>query len=559
MARNGLPGQGEDGSGPTLEKLLSVMGAGALEVCVAPAGRESVVEGVTVLDPLDPGPSPGHLVLAVGIDPHSAAAVDVVRDVAASGTVAVVFGPGRTGRPGRTPDALRIAAEETGIALLFRTAWFDWSRLVGALRAGLVLSGAPADPSLAAVPPGDLNGLADTVSSLVGGAVTIEDVESRVLAYSSTGEDVDELRRLTILGRRVPEWRIAAMREAGFFRTLWSTGEVIHRPAHGENPERLVVAVRAGGEALGSIWVAATGTPFAPHASDALRSAARVAAVHLVHHRSYPSHARLVEDAARALLDGRGSATVLAERAELPVRGHCAVMAVRPGTPDRGDGTGQLRGLLAVHCGARGHRAVVLPVDGGALVLLGALHENGQRAVDQVSRLGESLIRQVTAAFGPGAGIGLGPVVEGLAELPGSHRSAEEALRALMTPGEERGVAFASAVAERVALNRITDALTGLDLPPETPVARLVAFDAGPGGGTMVRTLRAYLDHFGHVPATARALGVHANSLRHRIVRLTEVSGLDLHDPEARLLAHLQLRLLDGDGDGGGAVTRRRT
>jgi DNA-binding PucR family transcriptional regulator len=61
----------------------------------------------------------------------------------------------------------------------------------------------------------------------------------------------------------------------------------------------------------------------------------------------------------------------------------------------------------------------------------------------------------------------------------------------------------------------------------------------------MVETLRAYLDHFGNVPNTARALGVHANSLRHRITRLTEVSALDLRDPDARLLAHLQLRLLD--------------
>ena len=83
----------------------------------------------------------------------------------------------------------------------------------------------------------------------------------------------------------------------------------------------------------------------------------------------------------------------------------------------------------------------------------------------------------------------------------------------------------------------------------DTPVARLVAYDAGHGGGTMVETLRAYLDHFGHVPDTARALGVHANSLRHRISRLTEVSGLDLRSPDARLLAQLQLRLLERAAD----------
>ncbi|MFF4821943.1 helix-turn-helix domain-containing protein [Streptomyces sp. NPDC001312] len=544
MVLNGTAGQGDDAAaaGPTLERLLSVMGAGALELCTAPRGLGGVVEGITVLDSLESGLPRGQVLLAVGIDPQSAAAVDVVRDAAGSGAAALVFGPGRSGRP---PDALRAAAEDAGTTVLFRTAWCHWVELIGALRAGLVLSGVPADP---AVTPGDLNGLADAVSVLVSGAVTIEDVESRVLAYSSTKEDVDELRRLTILGRRVPEWRVAAMQEAGFFRALWGSGDVIHRPAHGENPERLVVAVRAGGEILGSIWVAAAGGDLPPHASDTLRSAARVAAVHLLHHRSHRTHARLVEDAARALLDGRGSAGLLTERIGIPAHGHCAVLAVRPGASCKGEETGRLCALMAVYCGANDLTPVAVPVGQGALVLVGALHQDRQRAVEQVARLGKSLVRQVADAFGPEARIGLGTVVGTLADLPESRRSADLALRALLSTGEHRTVAFASEVAETIALNQMLDKLTGPALAPETPVARLVAFDAGHGGGTMVRTLRAYLDHFGHVPDTARALGVHANSLRHRISRLTEVSGLDLRSPDARLLAQLQLRLLERGG-----------
>ncbi|MDX3573253.1 PucR family transcriptional regulator [Streptomyces sp. ID05-47C] len=573
MALNVMAGPGDDTvRGPTLERLLSVMGAGALELCVAPGGLAAVVEGVTVLDPLEPGRSRGQLLLAVGVDPQSAAALDVVGEAAREGAAAVVFGQGRSGRP---TDALRTAAEAAGTALLFRTAWLGWTELVGALRAGLVLAGVPADPAASAVPLGDLNGLADAVAVLVGGAVTIEDLESRVLAYSSTKEDVDELRRLTILGRRVPEWRVAAMREAGFFRTLWGSGDVIHRPAHGDNPERLVVAVRAGGEVLGSIWVAAAGSDLPPHASDTLRSAARVAAGHLLHHRSHRTDARLTEDAARALLDGRGSAAVLTERTGIPAHGHCAVLAVRPGASrvsreeestkeesgkgdlDAGETAGRLCALLAVCCGAYDVTAVVLPVDRGALILLGGLHKDPRRAEEQVFQLGTSLVRQVADTFGPDARIGLGTVVDTLTGLPASRRSADLALRALLSPGEQRAVASASEVAETIALNEMLDTLTGAAQSAgpgtgtalDTPVARLVAYDAGHGGGTMVETLRVYLDHFGHVPDTARALGVHANSLRHRISRLTEVSGLDLRSPDARLLAQLQLRLLERAAD----------
>ncbi|WP_158239694.1 PucR family transcriptional regulator [Streptomyces carminius] len=541
-----LPGEGAAGAARvTLEGLLSVVGAGVLELCAAPCGPGAAVAGVTVLDELEPGTGPGELVLAVGVDPESAVAADVVRRAGGTGAAAVVFGPGPSGR--QPPPALRTVAEEAGVAVLLRTAWCPWARLVSVLRAGLASVGVPPDPRTAAVPPGDLNGLADAVAALVGGAVTIEDTESRVLAHSATEGDVDELRRLTILGRRVPRWRVEAMREDGFFRALWGAGDVLHRPAGGENPERLVVAVRAGGEVLGSIWVAAEGRPLAPDAADALRAAARSAAAHLLHHRTRGGHERLVGDAARALLEGRGPAGALAERAGLPVRGNCAVLAVCTGLDGSdGDGDARLHGLLALYCAAHRHRAVAVPLNGRrTLVVLGGLDADRRRAEEQAARLGRSLVEQVSAAFGADVRIGLGEVVAEPAELPESRRSAEDALRALLAPGESRTVARVDQMAERVALSRVRDALDGLPLPPRTPVARLTALDDG-NGGTMVATLRAYLDHFGDVSAASRALGVHPNSLRYRLRRITEVSGLDLADPDARLLAHLQLRLLGG-------------
>ncbi|GAB2590619.1 helix-turn-helix domain-containing protein [Streptomyces capparidis] len=537
-------GWGSDGGvRVTLERLLSVVGAGAVELCVAPRGLTAAVAGVAVLDPQEPGTTPGELLLAVGVDHESAVALDVVRRAGAAGTPAVVFGPGASGRPG---PVLRSAAEEAGTAVLLRTPWCPWARLVGVLRAGLASLGAPQDPAVADVALGDLNGLADAVAALVGGSVTIEDTESRVLAHSSTEEDVDELRRLTILGRRVPPWRVAAMREAGFFQALWAAGDVLYRPAQGENPERLVAAVRAGGEALGSIWVAAGREPLAPDAADSLRAAARAAAAHLLHHRTRAAAGRAAEDAARALLEGRGPAQVLAERAALPLRGHCAVLAVHPGRDQGADALERLRGRLALHCEAQRHRAVVVLVGGRALVVLGALDEDARRAEEQVTRLGTALAGDV-AAPGGRVRIALGDVVAGLAELPASRRSAEQALAALLAPGQTRAVARTRDVAEAVAMAQIMDALADVALPAPTPVARLAAAEAE-HGGTLVETLRAYLDHFGDVPAAARALGVHPNSLRYRIRRITELSGLDLKDPEARLLAHLQVRLLAHGG-----------
>ncbi|MEU1815909.1 helix-turn-helix domain-containing protein [Streptomyces roseifaciens] len=528
----------------TLERLLSVVGVGAVELHAAPEGLEATVTGVNVLDLLEPAIRPRELLLAVGVDPRSAQGVDVVRRAGESGATGVVFGPGRP-EPGAA-EALQAAAESGGTALLFRTAWCTWAHLVGVLRAGLASAGVPAveGPSL-----GDLNSLADAVAALVGGAVTIEDTESRVLAYSSTEENVDEHRRLTILGRRVPPWRVAAMREAGFFQALWAGDDVLHRPAHGQDPERLVGAVRAGGEALGSIWVAAVaGRPLAPDAPEALRAAARAAAAHLLHHRTHSSDDRLVEDAARALLEDRGSVEVLAERASLPPREPCAVLAVGTGAAGHGgDGPSGLHGLLALHCAAHGHRTVVVPAGGRTLVLLSGLDRASGRAENQVTRLGQSLAHQLSATLGRPVRVGLGEVAPGLAGAPGSRRSAELTLRALTEAAGPRTVARAVEVADTVGILHVLEALHEVALPSQTSVARLRTFDAEHSGSCLVETLRVYLDHFGDVSAASRMLGVHSNSLRYRLRRITQVSGLDMESPDARLLAQLQLRLSNRD------------
>ncbi|MFD9938998.1 helix-turn-helix domain-containing protein [Streptomyces massasporeus] len=532
----------------TLERLLSVVGVGAVELHTAPGGLRTQVSGVQVLDALEPVIRPRELLLAIGVDPGSAHAVDVVRRSGAAGAAGVVFGPGR---PEPTARALQTAAEESGTAVLFRTAWCTWAQLVGVLRAGLAAAGAPPMPATSGVPLGDLDSLADAVAALVGGSVTIEDTESRVLAYSSTEENVDEMRRLTILGRRVPPWRVAAMREAGFFQALWGAGDVLHRPAHGQDPERLVGAVLAGGEALGSIWVAAVaGRPLSPNAAETLRAAARTAAAHLLHHRTHSSDGRLVEDAARALLEDRGSVEVLAERASLPPREPCAVLAVGTG-PGRSadDGPSGLYGLLTLHCAALGHRVVVVPAAGGTLVLLGGLERAAERADGQVRRLGNALADQLSGTTGAAVKVGLGDVVPGLAGAPASRRSAERALRALITAAGPHSVARCEDVADTVGILQVVDALREVTLPPRTSVARLREFDADHGGSCLVETLRAYLDHFGDVSAASRALGVHANSLRYRLRRIRQVSGLDLESPDARLLAQVQLRL-GGETDG---------
>ncbi|WP_329280585.1 PucR family transcriptional regulator [Streptomyces sp. NBC_01451] len=503
------------------------------------------MQGVVVWDVLEPTMLPGQILLAVGVEPQSSTAVDVIRAAGQSGAVAVIFG---ANRPGQSCPEVRSTATEAGVAVLFRTPWVTWAQLVGVLRAGLTAVGCLADPQIAQVTLGDLEGLADAVATMVGGAVTIEDLQSRVLSYSSTDEDVDDIRRRTILGRRVPDAAVAVMRETGFFRLLWGSGDVVRRPAEEDLPERLVVAVTAGGEALGSIWVAAAGRPLPKTAEEDLRAAARAAAPHLLHHRSRRAgQVQVVQEMARALLEGSGSAEALAARTALPIDGRYAVLAVHA-VPGQGIGWHEDRvpDLVAVQCAAHGHEAVVMAVAGGVHVLLGDLAPEPRRAAAQVARLGEALAGQLSAAISAQVRVGLGEVTTNLHQAAESRRTADLALRALLSREGPRAVARVGEVAEAVAMLHIVDTLREVRLPMELPVTRLAAYDAE-HGGTLVDTLRAYLDQFSDVPAASRALGVHPNTLRYRIRRVREVCGIELDDPDARLLAQLQLRLMRND------------
>ncbi|MBR7836215.1 helix-turn-helix domain-containing protein [Actinospica durhamensis] len=64
------------------------------------------------------------------------------------------------------------------------------------------------------------------------------------------------------------------------------------------------------------------------------------------------------------------------------------------------------------------------------------------------------------------------------------------------------------------------------------------------GGAELVRTARAYLDEAGSAQRTAQALGIHRQTLYHRLERIERLTGLDLDSGRDRLGLHLALVLL---------------
>ena len=228
---------------------------------------------------------------------------------------------------------------------------------------------------------------------------------------------------------------------------------------------------------------------------------------------------------------------------------------------------------IALHVGldlCRPHLLVRLPVAAGrsaavcrdeAAALLGAALDTPPAALaepDAVVLLvrlpedaGPPMLRAVHRA--------LGGALSAVAEHTGVRRAVVSAVCREVPD-------FAAALAETREVDGIVTALGGhADVVPVTELSTLRLVVSGDRadvairfaeqcigplrrsdqstGGDLVETLRSYLASGAQVRATAKALGVHENTVRYRLGRIEHVTGLDMRRFDALLAAHLAFQV----------------
>jgi len=509
----------------TVGDLIASVGDPVLRVAHA-GDPDAPALDVVILDRTEDGPPPrGAVVLGVGAAPDSGDALALVDRAGRARASAVVL------RGDELPQRLCDLAARAGVTVLTVPAEMPWGQLYSLLRTALTgaSSGAASDRGAAGVPVGDLFALADAVAVAVGAPVTVEDPQWRVLAYSNLGQPLDEPRRQTILGRVPPaEWQ-ERIEAAGVMRRM-RAGDGVVRFEHEDIEPRTAVPVRAGTELLGSIWTAGR---LDAAAEEELVQSARLAAVHMVAHRAFEDVERRSRGVAvREALEGRA---VGGRFGALGASTGWAVVAFEPASEEGWEGDpDRVLSILAlfaenVHRDARcaqvGERLwalVPMPARTGPE----RLEELAQRVVDRTERVLGEILRA-----------GIGGTVGRLAEVPASRQGAEQALAVLRRRGGDRRVAHIDEVRPHALLMDLLDLAAGHAGLHEGPVATLTAEQR--------RTLRTWLDCHGDVKGAAGRLGIHSNTLRYRLKRIAELAGLDLADPDQRLLAEVQLRVLD--------------
>ncbi|MFT4265425.1 MAG: helix-turn-helix domain-containing protein [Nocardioides sp.] len=429
---------------------------------------------------------------------------------------------------------LQAIAMREGTTLIAVDPAADWIEVVG--RVSGLLTGSPTAPG-----GSDAYAVAAAAADIVGGPVTIEDLEGRVLAYAGDHQLADEARIASILGRRVPDQVTESLRAAGVMRLISSAEQAIALPPVDGLARRAVAPIRAGGNLVGAAWAIVPGPPDEA-TLRAYAACVRLAAGTLTSVGRAPTIRSAIEnDALAALLYGGAGAPAAARRLRME-EALVEVGIVTVEADDLSTAVDTRNRLLArlVAVGDRYLGRLFVTEFNGTIYLLGSPSEGG------TAPMGAWLSPLLTS---PGpvrlyAGIGR-PCPSG--EVPRGRQEAELALAVATADGG--GVRRYAEVWTRSFLQRLQGLPMAAELAASGAVPALARHDQA-NHTDLVGTLEAHYRAGADVRAAAESLHVHPNTFRQRMRRIHELTGLDPSAPtdiDTLAITVVQLALLRRD------------
>lgn len=523
----------------TLGTVVERLGLTLLTTRAGSVDLARTAESVVLYDVTDPPTvPPGAVVLGVGVSGVDDVA-RLLRRSADNGASALIVR-----EPVQVNEDIEQLATEGGVVLLGLVRGASWMQVARMLEDRHDDSDSLG--SVSAADALDLFEVANSLSALLTTPVTIEDVSSRIVAFSADQADADEARKASVLGRQVPAEYNDPMVEAGVFRQLYSATAPIFVPSFvdGVRP-RAAMPIRAGTEVMGSIW-AIVDQPLSKSRATAMAEASSTAAIAMLRRRVTADSSRHMRTAVVSnLIDGGPPAVGMAAKMRGNISGGC-IFAVGLRDDVEADGASMSTKLDRLANALRMWLHPEIPDAVAAVVdetVYAVIPTHGERTLEirQLRRLAEEFARR--AARCDEVVVAIGKQVSGVAGLGESRREADLALRVLRTSTTlSQRVAIAADLQAHILLMQLSDLMASENTTLTGPIAVLRAYDEQHQAALEV-TLRAWLDHFGDVAAAAVALHVHKNTFRYRLGRVVEVAGVDLDDAEVRFHLMMQFHL----------------
>lgn len=516
----------------TVDDILSDLPLGFASLIVRPVPPDSGIERFLIVDAEDDAPGvAAAFVLLVGVRGRSA--LPALRRLLKDNPPLVVAVKG-------TREELAEAGEllqDAGAGLLLVDPAADWDRLLSIAKDRL--QPRSYQHEVLTLLEEDLFAIAQTTARLTASHVVIEDAANKVLAYSTVSNDIDELRKASILMRRGPRKYELLLKDLGAYRELHGTRLPVRVPARPQDGlrERVAITLFAGDRIMGYIWLQETGGGFGPDVDHVLKGSAARTAAELIRYRNQQSvHMR--EDRVSRILSGPAEAAASAYSEKIPA-GHPSALILlgmsRTGaeTDDAALKHGELANLASIHAAAFKASAVVGQFRGDTAVIVPGLQSPA--AGPALKSLAEAIVRDAQKHLGLSPRAAVSPVAPDLLSL---HSLTPLTQALLDCAGASPGTAVAT-VDEFEADMLFREAVRTFASSQfrHRSLLRLLSEDS-----ELAQTLAAYFDASLDVTRCAALMGLHKNTVYYRISKASRVTGLDFGNPRHSLVALLHLQ-----------------
>lgn len=390
-----------------------------------------------------------------------------------------------------------------------------------------------------------LEDVADRISEVLSCPITIEDVNHRLLAYSSHDDCTDQARISTIIGRRVPEKVINSLWKDGTIPKLMEQDEPV-RVGHIDQVglgNRVAISIRKDQEVLGFIWALEINKSLDAEELQLLKKAAQAVKNKILNLqvRKIKKDERNQEFFWKLLTGHLESQQEIKESFEqFHVKEPALFTIILFQFPEKIKDTEEKQINYLLQTTQQVH-ILLSTIDYDKLIILVDL--KGEQPLAKLKEFSSAVISQLQERFFiKGASAAIGGIYTNPVLVAKSYREALSTFKIKERfPNETNGLIHFS----ELGIYQYLDLLHKQRQEDEYvnwQLMRLKEYDLD-HHTNLVETLEVLLDHDSNVHSAAKALNVHVNTLNYRMKRIGEIAEINLKNTNEKLTIYLDLKL----------------
>lgn len=391
------------------------------------------------------------------------------------------------------------------------------------------------------LPYHDLEQLADEIGIMLQCPITIEDLEHRLLGYSSHVTSVDPVRIATIVGRRVPEHVTEKLKNNGVIEALNHTGEATYiEVEHGGTiTSRIAIAVKHGARPLGYIWALVDNKESMSEAwYDQLELATALVAKELLRLESAKRNLKSAsEQFFLRLIQGEFSsnAVIQSEASKLQVQlpGNGALVVIQL---EEVIGEGVLRKEVKRWLELHDRKKSMYSIVNGMIVLL--LDQIDDKHLQAFQQSFEGQLH--TLGYHAAILVGAAKIIQYDQTSVAFQRANDTIIIKKSYPNASTNIYYYENLGYIHFLSEVTRFVRKGNYV-HSGIESLRSYDAE-HASELLKTLKALLDYDCQTKEVIKKLHIHPNTLSYRVQRIQEISGIDLKSMSDKVTCYLYLK-----------------